>query len=46
MKRVAIIASMRTPFVKTDKKFKELGPLNLDMHSVQGLLDKTKLIYK
>lgn len=43
MKRVAIIAGMRTPFVKAGTHFKELGPLKLGVHSVKGLLEKTQI---
>ena len=43
MKRVAIIAGMRTPFVRAGTHFKELGPLKLGVHSVKGLLEKTQI---
>lgn len=43
MKRVAIIAGMRTPFVKAGTHFKELGPLKLAVHSVKGLLERTQI---
>ena len=43
MKRVAIVAGMRTPFVKAGKDFNELGPLKLGVHSVRGLLEKTRV---
>ena len=39
MTRVAIVAGMRTPFVKAGKAFKDLGPLRLARESVRGLLD-------
>ena len=43
MKRVAIVAGMRTPFVKAWKDFKELGPLKLGVHAVQGLLERSRI---
>ena len=43
MKRVAIVAGMRTPFVKAGKDFSELGPLKLGVHAVRGLLDKVQI---
>lgn len=43
MKRVAIVAGMRTPFVRAGTHFKELGPLKLGVHSVRGLLEKTQI---
>jgi acetyl-CoA acetyltransferase family protein len=43
MKRVAIVAGIRTPFVKAGKDFSELGPLKLGIHTVRGLLEKTKI---
>ena len=39
MSRVAIVAGMRTPFVKSGKAFKELGPLKLARESVRGLIE-------
>ena len=39
-RRVAIVAGVRTPFVKAGKVFKDLGPLELARHSVQGLLER------
>lgn len=40
MTRVALIAGVRTPFVKAGKAFNELGPLRLARKSVRGLLDR------
>jgi acetyl-CoA acetyltransferase family protein len=40
MKRVAIIAGARTPFVKAGKAFAKMGPLALAKHAVQGLLER------
>jgi acetyl-CoA acyltransferase len=40
MKRVAIIAGARTPFVKAGKAFARLGPLALAKHAVGGLLER------
>jgi acetyl-CoA acyltransferase len=40
MKRVAIIAGARTPFVKAGKAFAKLGPLALAKHAVGGLLER------
>lgn len=40
MTRVAIIAGIRTPFVKSGKAFKDIGPLPLARESVRGLLDR------
>ena len=39
MNRVAVVAGMRTPFVKSGKAFKDLGPLRLARESVRGLLE-------
>ena len=41
--RVAIIAGARTPFVKSGKAFKDLGPLRLAAHAVRGLVDRHKI---
>jgi acetyl-CoA acetyltransferase family protein len=38
--RVAIIAGVRTPFVKSGKGFASLGPLALGKHAVRGLLSR------
>ena len=38
--RVAIIAGARTPFVKSGKTFRSLGPSALAKHAVRGLLDR------
>ena len=43
MNRVAVVAGMRTPFVKSGKAFKDLGPLRLARESVRGLLKKQGL---
>ncbi len=40
-KRVAIIAGVRTPFVRAGTVFKQYTPLELSGHSVNGLLNKT-----
>ena len=39
MNRVAVVAGMRTPFVKSGKAFKDLGPLRLARESVRGLVE-------
>ena len=39
-RRVAIVAGVRTPFVKAGRAFKDLGPLELARHSVQGLVER------
>lgn len=38
--RVAIVAGARTPFVKSGKNFKDLGPLALARHATTGLLQR------
>jgi acetyl-CoA acetyltransferase family protein len=38
--RVAIVAGMRTPFVKAGQAFASLGPLALAQHAVRGLLER------
>lgn len=38
--RVAIVAGTRTPFIKSGKQFRELGPLDLAKHAVEGLVDR------
>jgi acetyl-CoA acetyltransferase family protein len=38
--RVAIVAGVRTPFVKAGKAFASLGPSALAKHVVRGLLDR------
>lgn len=40
LRRVAIVAGGRTPFVKSGRAFKDLGPLDLAKHAVQGLIGK------
>ncbi|MBI4513379.1 MAG: thiolase family protein [Gemmatimonadetes bacterium] len=40
MRRVAIVAGARTPFVKAGKAFGQLGPLALANHAVRGLFDR------
>ncbi len=42
-RRVAVVAGSRTPFVKADKTFKDLGPLKLATHSVKGLIKKSEI---
>jgi len=39
MSRVAIVAGMRTPFVKSGKAFNDLGPLRLARESLRGLVE-------
>jgi acetyl-CoA acetyltransferase family protein len=38
--RVAIVAGVRTPFVKSGQAFASLGPLALAKHAVRGLLER------
>lgn len=38
--RVAVIAGARTPFVKSGKQFKDLGPLRLAREVVSGLIER------
>jgi acetyl-CoA acetyltransferase family protein len=38
--RVAIVAGVRTPFVKAGQAFSALGPLGLAKHAVSGLLER------
>src|SRR5438552_8921916 len=40
MRRVAIVAGARTPFVRAGKAFASLGPLALARHAVRGLIDR------
>lgn len=40
MPHVAVIAGIRTPFIKAKKSFENLGPLQLGAHTVQGLLER------
>lgn len=40
MTRVAIVAGMRTPFVKAVTHFKDIGAVDLAAHAVDGLLTK------
>jgi acetyl-CoA acetyltransferase family protein len=40
MKRVAILAGIRTPFIKAKKAFANIGPLELGAHTVQGMLER------
>ena len=44
MNRVAVVAGMRTPFVKSGKAFKDLGPLRLARESVRGLLETHEIV--
>jgi acetyl-CoA acetyltransferase family protein len=39
-RRVAIVAGTRTPFVKSGKAFKDLGPLDLARSAVRGLIER------
>jgi len=39
MKRIAIVAGGRTPFVKAGKTFKDLGPIRLSTHAVRSLIE-------
>jgi acetyl-CoA acetyltransferase family protein len=39
-RRVAIVAGVRTPFVKAGQAFAGLGPLALAKHAVRGLLER------
>ena len=41
--RVAVVAGSRTPFVKAGTVFRKYSPLELSVHSVNGLLEKQKL---
>ncbi len=41
--RVAIVAGMRTPFVKAGTVFKDHSPLALGLHAVTGLLEKHRI---
>ncbi len=43
MTRVAIVAGMRTPFVKAGGAFKDFTPLQLSSHAVKGVLDRLAL---
>lgn len=43
MRRVALVAGQRTPFVKALTHFKEIEAVDLASHAVNGLLDKTGL---
>ena len=40
MERVAIVAGVRTPFVRAGKAFAHLGPLALARHAVRGLIER------
>jgi acetyl-CoA acetyltransferase len=42
--RVAIVAGVRTPFVKAGQAFATLGPLALAKHTVRGLLEHSASI--
>ena len=44
MNRAAIVAGMRTPFVKSGKAFKDLGPLRLGREAVRGLIDTHRVM--
>ena len=41
--RITIVAGIRTPFVRAGTVFKRYSPLELAIHSVHGLLEKTNL---
>jgi acetyl-CoA acetyltransferase family protein len=41
--RVAIVAGVRTPFVKAGKAFASVGPSALAKHAVRGLLDRHRV---
>ncbi len=41
--RVAVVGGSRTPFVKAGTVFRKYSPLELSVHSVNGLLEKQKL---
>src|SRR6516165_12300581 len=41
--RVAIVAGVRTPFVKAGKAFASAGPSALAKHAVRGILDRHKV---
>lgn len=41
--RVAIVAGGRTPFVKSGKAFKDIGPLKLANHTVSGLIEREEI---
>ena len=43
MNCVAVVAGMRTPFVKSGKAFKDLGPLRLARESVRALRNEQGL---
>ncbi len=43
LKRVAVVAGARTPFVKSRGAFEKLGPLELAKHATRGLLERSKL---
>ena len=43
-RRVAIVAGGRTPFVKSGKTFKNLSPLALAKHTVNGLIERHQVI--
>ncbi len=43
MSRVAIVGGMRTPFVKAGTVFREYSPLELGVHSVDGLLESQQI---
>ncbi len=43
MKRIAIVAGGRTPFVKAGRAFKDLGPLKLGCHAVSNLIERNDI---
>ncbi len=42
-RRVAVVAGVRTPFVKAGGSFKNFGPLELAKHSLKGLLTQHQI---
>ena len=41
LRRVAIVAGGRTPFVKAGKDLAGLGPLQLALHAVRGVVNES-----
>ena len=39
--RVAVVAGVRTPFIKAGRTYKGLGPLSLGTHVVRGLIERS-----
>jgi acetyl-CoA acetyltransferase family protein len=42
-RRVAIVAGMRTPFVKAGNAFRDMGPLRLAREAVRGLIERHRI---